>query len=71
MENVIFNELIIRGYSVDAGVVEYRGRDENGKDIRSWLEVDFISNLHLISMVRRNDFRKSTVLTGFRIPSEK
>jgi len=43
MENIIFNELIIRGYSVDVGVVEYRGRDENGKDIRTWLEVDFVA----------------------------
>ncbi len=43
MENIIYNELIIRGYSVDVGMVEYRHFDENGKDVRSQLEVDFIA----------------------------
>ncbi|MCM1106025.1 MAG: ATP-binding protein [Blautia sp.] len=45
MENIIYNELVIRGYSVDVGVVEYRYRSEAGKDIRSQLEVDFIAKL--------------------------
>ena len=41
MENIIYNELIIRGYNVDVGVVEIR--DEN-KD-RKQLEIDFVCNL--------------------------
>ena len=43
MENIIYNELLIRGYSIDVGVVEYRYRDANKKEIRSQLEVDFIA----------------------------
>lgn len=45
MENVIYNELRSRGYSVDVGVVEKRGRNEDGKTERSYLEIDFIANL--------------------------
>ncbi|MCM1283668.1 MAG: ATP-binding protein [Muribaculaceae bacterium] len=45
MENILYNELVIRGYSVDVGVVEYRYRSEAGKDIRSQLEIDFIAKL--------------------------
>ncbi len=44
MENVIYNELRMRGYSVDVGVVETRSRIE-GKDTRTQREVDFIANL--------------------------
>ena len=43
MENVIYNELRKRGYSVDVGVVERR-RKVNGKDERTQLEVDFVAN---------------------------
>lgn len=39
MENIIYNELIIRGYNVDVGVVE----DRRGKK-RKQLEVDFVCN---------------------------
>lgn len=44
MENVIFNELIARGYNVDVGVVPISERDKNGKAIRKQLEIDFICN---------------------------
>ena len=43
MENVIYNELIYRGYSVDVGVVEVSVTDENGIRKRSNLEIDFIA----------------------------
>lgn len=43
MENIIYNELVIRGYSVDVGMVEHRYRNEEGKEIRAQLEVDFIA----------------------------
>ena len=45
MENIIYNELRSRGYSVDVGVVERRGRNETGKEERTYLEVDFVANL--------------------------
>ncbi len=44
MENVIYNELRMRGLNVDIGVVEYNYKDENKKTIRKNLEVDFIIN---------------------------
>lgn len=45
MENVIYNELSMRGYSVDVGVVPITGKDKEGKVIRKQLEVDFVCNL--------------------------
>ena len=44
MENIIYNELLIRGFNVDVGVVEHSERDENGKLVRKRLEVDFVCN---------------------------
>ncbi|MBR6635298.1 MAG: ATP-binding protein [Clostridia bacterium] len=44
MENVIFNELCMRGYNVDVGVVPIAEKDKNGKVIRKQLEVDFVCN---------------------------
>lgn len=40
MENVIYNELLVRGYSVDVGVVE--SKNSNG---RTYYEIDFICNM--------------------------
>lgn len=45
MENVIYNELRMRGYSVDVGVVPIAEKDRNGKVTRKQLEVDFVCNL--------------------------
>lgn len=45
MENLIYNELRIRGYNVDMGVVTVLSKDEIGKQQRVNLEVDFICNL--------------------------
>jgi predicted AAA+ superfamily ATPase len=44
MENVIFNELLARGYSVDVGVVETVSTDKSGKSVRRQYEVDFVVN---------------------------
>ncbi len=44
MENLIYNELCIRGYSVDVGQVTIFGTDEEGKRERRQLEVDFVCN---------------------------
>ncbi|MCF0262490.1 MAG: ATP-binding protein [Sphaerochaetaceae bacterium] len=45
MENIIFNELKLRGFNVDVGVVEYNYKDKDGISQRSKLEVDFIATL--------------------------
>lgn len=45
MENIVYNELRSRGYSVDVGVVEKRGLNKEGKTERTYLEIDFIANL--------------------------
>ena len=44
MENVLYNDLIRRGFDVDVGVVEYNTKDESGKKTRKQLEVDFVVN---------------------------
>ena len=44
MENIVYNELLIRGYNVDVGVVETSDKDKEGKRIRKQLEVDFVVN---------------------------
>ena len=44
MENVIYNELIIRGYSVDVGVVEIYEKDETDTRHKVTCEIDFVVN---------------------------
>ena len=44
MENVIYNELLHRGFSVDVGVVPVQESDALGKQVRKQLEVDFVAN---------------------------
>lgn len=45
MENVIYNELRMRGYRVDVGVVPVIEGNPEGKAVRKQLEVDFVCNL--------------------------
>ena len=45
MENVVYNELIARGYSVDVGMVEVNQKNSEGKSVRKQLEVDFVTNM--------------------------
>ena len=45
MENVIYNELRMRGYNVDVGIVPTAERNNEGKVLRKQLEVDFVCNL--------------------------
>ena len=45
MENVIYNELKMRGYKVDVGVVQVSERDKSGRSVRKQLEVDFVCNM--------------------------
>jgi predicted ATPase (AAA+ superfamily) len=44
MENIIYNELKIRGFKVDVGLVEKYGKDKNLKTTKRIYEVDFIAN---------------------------
>lgn len=62
MENIIYNELLVRGFNVDVGVVDYSQRDENGKSIRKRLEVDFICN---------KGSKRYYIQSAFSIPDEE
>lgn len=62
MENAIYNELRIRGYSVDVGVVVLNFKDENGKSYRIQKEIDFIANRYE---------EKIYIQSAFAIPDEK
>ena len=44
MENIIFNELKIRGFNVDVGVIIQHDTNKNGNSIRRQLEIDFVCN---------------------------
>ncbi len=44
MENIIYNELLVRGFQVDVGIVEHSECDGKGKLVRKRLEVDFVCN---------------------------
>jgi hypothetical protein len=61
MENVIYNELRIRGYQVDVGIVECRTTRE-GKSERRQYEVDFVAN--------KGD-QRYYIQSAFSIPDEE
>ncbi len=44
MENIIYNELLVRGFKVDVGNVEINERNKQGISTRKQLEVDFVAN---------------------------
>ncbi len=44
MENIVYNELLIRGYNVDVGIVDVFAKNGEGKRIHKQLEVDFVVN---------------------------
>jgi hypothetical protein len=44
MENVIYNELLRRGFSVDVGLVEKYDKNNEDKTIRKNYEIDFVCN---------------------------
>lgn len=62
MENIIYNELRSRGYSVDVGIVEKRGINEEGKDVKKQLEIDFIANL---------GSKRYYIQSAFHMPTEE
>lgn len=61
MENVIYNELRSRGYSVDVGVVENVGKD-NGLSVRKSFEVDFVVN---------SGNRRYYIQSAYNIPTQE
>ena len=65
MENIIYNELLIRGYNVDVGVVEQNVKNEKGNMVRKQLEVDFVCNLgskkYYIQSALNLDTREKTI----------
>ena len=62
MENIIYNELLVRGFNVDVGVVEHAERNEEGKVVRRRLEVDFVCNL---------GSRRYYIQSAFAIPNRE
>ncbi len=61
MENIIYNELLYRGYNVDVGVVELNVTDNNNNNIRKQLEIDFVCNL---------GSKRYYIQSAFSIPDE-
>ena len=61
MENIIYNELRMRGYSVDVGVITTVIKNETGKIIRQQLEVDFVCN---------SGSRRYYIQSAYSIPDE-
>lgn len=62
MENVIYNELLFRGFNVDVGVVPVQRRMDDGSRQRSQLEVDFVCNL---------GSRRYYIQSAYRMPDEE
>ena len=62
MENLVYNELRMRGFNVDVGVVPVVGYDKDGKQQRASLEVDFICNL---------GSKRYYIQSAYRIESEE
>lgn len=44
MENIVYNELLVRGYNVDVGIVDVFTKNSEGKRVHKQLEVDFVVN---------------------------
>ena len=62
MENVVYNELLSRGYAVDVGVVETRKRNQDGKQEKRKLEIDFVANM---------GSRRYYIQSAFQIPDKE
>lgn len=62
MENIIYNELRVRGFSVDVGVVMKRKRTKAGVQEKKQLEIDFIAN---------QGSRRYYIQSAFSIPDEE
>lgn len=61
MENILYNELIVRGFSVDVGVVYARERNEKGNALRVAKEIDFVATM---------GDRKVYIQSAYAMPTE-
>ena len=61
MENIIYNELLVRGFNVDVGIVEHKVKDNEGKQHINNLEVDFVCN---------KESNRYYIQSAFSIPDE-
>lgn len=75
MENIIFNELKMRGFNVDVGVIMQYETNEKGTSIRKQLEIDFVCNqgskryyiqsaYAIPDQAKREQEQRSLMLTG-------
>jgi hypothetical protein len=62
MENIIYNELRLRGFQVDVGVVMKRVRTLEGVQEKNQLEIDFVANM---------GSRRYYIQSAFNIPDEE
>ena len=62
MENIIFNELRIRGYSVDVGMAEIREKNSSGVYQKKQTEIDFVAN---------KGSRRYYIQSAFSLPDEE
>ena len=61
LENIIYNELILRGFNVDVGVVPTAVKNFNNRVNRAQLEVDFVCNL---------GFKRCYIQSAFALPDQ-
>ena len=62
LENMIYNELRLRGFSVDVGEVSLNGKNSEGKSYRSTLEVDFVCN---------SGYKRHYIQSALALPSQE
>ena len=62
LENMIYNELRLRGFSVDVGEVSVNGKNSEGKSYRSTLEVDFVCN---------SGYKRHYIQSALALPSQE
>lgn len=62
MENLIFNELLIRGFNVDVGMVTINRRGDDGRQVQSQNEIDFVCN---------QGSKKYYIQSAYRMPDQE
>ena len=62
MENLIYNELLIRGYNVDVGVVEVIEKNDDNVSVRKKFEIDFVCNMQS---------KKYYIQSAYEIPTKE
>ena len=75
MENILYCDLLRRGFNVDVGVVEYKYKDKGGMSSRKQLEVDFVVNrgnqryyIQSALTIADTDKRQQEIASLIRIP---